>query len=186
MYIFCDIILVYNLKGEFAFEAKSVMKTLRNFVLFFTITATAIISGFINVLGGIALCFFVDVKSQENIDLFTTMGSSLLFSSVFLIFAVVIATFKKIWVPLIFNILGSGLYIYTVSELYAIPNNSLPKTVTEPLAERHLMTVIVTLLLLFLIVLNYFDEKNVNKRKAIMQKKNTENERQLTSEEKIL
>lgn len=162
------------------------MKTARNIILSLTIVTAIIICGFMNLSAGYAFCCLMDVDSQENINLFNSMGTGLLLSSLFLILATVIAFFKKVWLPLIMNIIGSCFYIYTVSKLYSIPNSSLPKDYTEPLAERHLFTVIVTLLLIILIILNYFDESNVQKRIDAKNKKIEQNERKLKDEEKIL
>ncbi len=161
------------------------MNTLRNITVVLTIAAVIIICGFINISAGYAFCCLIEVENQENIDLFNSMGTSLFVSSVLLITATIIALFKKVWLPLIMNIIGSIFYIYTVSELYAIPSTALDKSKTEFLAERHLITVIVTLLLLALCIFNFFDEKNVNKRSQLKQKSVKDN-RELTSEEKIL
>ncbi len=162
------------------------MKTSRNIILVLTIAATITICGLMNISAGYAFCCMMDVESQENIDLFNSMGTGLLLSSLFLVLSTIIAFFKKVWLTLILNIIGSSFYIYTVSKLYAIPNSSLPKEVTEPLAERHLITVIVTLLLIALAILNYFDESNVVKRLNAQKKKIEQNERKLTDEETIL
>lgn len=162
------------------------MKTARNIVLVLTIIATLIISGFINISAGYAFCYLIEVDTQKYIDLFTSMGNGLFLSSLFLITATVIAFFKKVWIPFILNIIGSGFYISTVSKLYDIPNTQLPETVTEPLAERHLLTIIVTVLLIALVILNYFDETNVIKRNDAKKKQKEQNERKLTDEEKIL
>ena len=162
------------------------MKAARNITLILTIAAVVIICGFVNVSAGYAFCCLIEVDSQEYIDMFNSMGTALIFSSLFLIASAVIAFFKKVWFPLIFNIIGSGFYIYTVSEIYAIPNSAIAKSKTEFLAERHLLTVIVTLLLLALIILNYFDEKNVQKRIKAQKQKTEHSEKALTSEEKIL
>jgi len=178
--------LVYFGKGDIAVTAIFIMKTTRNIVLTLTISATLIICGFMNISAGYAFCCLIEVDSQKYIELFNSMGTGLLLSSLFLIIAVVIAFFKKMWIPLILNIIGSGFYIYTVSKLYAIPNTELPETVTEPLAERHLLTIIVTLLLIVLVILNYFDETNVTKRTNAKKKHIEQNERTLTSDEMIL
>lgn len=162
------------------------MKTARNIIMILTIAAVIIICGFINISAGYAFCCLIEVESQEYIDLFNSMGSCLLLSSLFLIAALVIAILKKVWIPLILNIIGSGFYIYTVSEIYAIPNSAIEKSRTEFLAERHLITVVVTLLLLALIVFNFLDEKNVNKRQQRKAEKNAKVIRELTDEEKIL
>lgn len=162
------------------------MKTARNFILVLTIAAVIIICGFVNVSAGYAFCCLIEVESQEYINLFNSMGSCLLLSSLFLSASAVIAIFKKVWIPLVLNIMGSAFYIYTVSEIYAIPNSTLEKSRTEFLAERHLITVVVTLLLFALIIFNFLDEKNVNKRKLKKEKKTAQKTRELTSEEKIL
>ncbi len=162
------------------------MNTARNIILTLTVAATIIICGFMNISAGYAFCCLMEVESSENIQLFTSMGTGLLLSSLFLILATVIAFFKKVWITLILNIIGSAFYIYTVSKLYAIPNSSLPKEYTEPLAERHLLTVIVTLLLIALVILNFFNETNVAKRVKRKNKKIDLNDRKLTDEEKIL
>ncbi len=162
------------------------MKTARNFILVLTIAAVIIICGFVNVSAGYAFCCLIEVESQEYIDLFNSMGSCLLLSSLFLSASAVVAIFKKVWIPLVLNIIGSAFYIYTVSEIYAIPNSALEKSRTEFLAERHLITVVVTLLLFALIIFNFLDEKNVNKRKLKKDKKTAQTNRELTSEEMIL
>lgn len=162
------------------------MKTIRNITLFLTVASVAIICGFVNISAGYAFCCLMEVESQEYINMFNSMGICLLLSSLFLIVSTIIAFFKKVWIPLIFNIIGSGFYIYTVSKIYAIPNSAIAKSRTEFLAERHLLTIIVTLLLLILVILNYFDEKNVQKRMKAKAKKIEHLERALTHEEKIL
>lgn len=162
------------------------MKTARNFILVLTIAAVIIICGFVNVSAGYAFCCLIEVESQEYIDLFNSMGSCLLLSSLFLSASAVVAIFKKVWIPLVLNIIGSAFYIYTVSEIYAIPNSALEKSRTEFLAERHLITVVVTLLLFALIIFNFLDEKNANKRKLKKDKKTAQTNRELTSEETIL
>lgn len=158
------------------------MKTFRNISLALCIAAALIISGFINLMGGIGLCFFVDAEVQT----YKICGICLFASSIFLIFGTIAACFKKVWLPFAANIIGTICYIYTVTSIYAIPNSLVSKTDTEPLAERHLSTVIVTLLLFIITIINYMDEKNVNKRNINRQKKHDQINRQLTDEEKIL
>lgn len=158
------------------------MKTARTITLVLCVTATAIISGFINIMGGIGICFFVETSNAT----YKNCGICLFISSAFLILGTIIACFKKVWIPLAANIIGSAFYIYTVSQLYAIPNTLISKSDTEPLAERHLLTVIVTILLLALTVFNYFDEKNVSKRNIKQKEKQDKLNRKLTDEEKII
>ena len=158
------------------------MKNARIITLLLCVSATAIMSGFINIMGGIGICFFTETTNTTYIN----CGKCLFISSAFLILGTTLACLKKVWIPLAANIIGSAFYIYTVSQIYAIPNTLIAKTDTEPLAERHLLTVIVTILLFALIVFNYFDEKNVNKRSIKRKKKQDKLNRKLTDEEKII
>lgn len=158
------------------------MKKARTVTVVLCIAAVAIISLFMNSAGGFALAFLVESSS----DIFRKCGIALLVSSAFLIAGTVVACFKKVWIPLIFNIIGTACYIYTVSEIYSIPNTLRPKTDTEPLAERHLMTVIVTLLLFTLTVFNYFDEKNVSKRNEKRRLKAEQLTKKLSDDEKLI
>ena len=143
------------------------------------IAAAAIISGYINIFGGISIIVV-------NYEKYGKIGIALLISSLFLISGIVTAAFQKVWIPAVFNIIGSAAYIYTVSKLYAIPNTLIPKTQTEPLAERHLLTVIVTVLLAALTFFNFFSDKNVQKRQKLREKKIAEQNRALKDDEKII
>lgn len=158
------------------------MKKARNVILVLCIAATAVISLFINSVGGFALAFLVESSS----DIFYKCGVALLISSAFLVVGTVFACFQKVWVPLIFNIIGTACYIYTVSGIYSIPNEMRPKADTEPLAERHLLTVFVTILLAILVFLNYFSEKNAEKRNKKRAAKYGRDNRKLSDNEKIL
>lgn len=158
------------------------MKKARTVTAVLCIAAVVIISLFINSAGGFALAFLVESSS----DIFRKCGTALLVSSAFLIAGTVAACFKKVWIPLVLNIIGTACYIYTVSEIYAIPNSMRPKTDTEPLAERHLFTVIVTLLLFALTVFNYLDEKNVSKRNEKRRLKAEKLGQKLSDDEKLI
>lgn len=158
------------------------MKKARIVTLVLCIAAAAVISLFINSVGGFALAFMVESSS----DVFYKCGVALLASSAFLIAGTVVACFKRVWVPLILNIIGTACYIYAVSGIYAIPNSMRPKTDTEPLAERHLFTVIVTLLLFALTVFNFLDEKNVSKRNEKRRLKAEKIGKKLSDDEKII
>lgn len=159
-----------------------VMKKARTASLVLCIIAAAIISLCMNLAGGFALAFMVESSS----DIFRKCGTALMVSSAFLIAGTVVACFKRVWVPLVLNIIGTACYIYTVSEIYAIPNSLRPKTDTEPLAERHLLTVIVTVLLFALTVFNYLDEKNVKKRNEKRRLKEEALNKKLSDDEKLL
>lgn len=158
------------------------MKKARIVTLVLCVAAAAVFSGFINIMGGIALVFYVESAS----DIFRNCGICLWVSSAFLIAAVVLAAFQKVWLPAAFNIIGSSFYIYMVKTFYGIPNELLSKADTERFAERHLMTVFVTVLLAILIFLNYFSEKNAQKRSKKRAEKQNKNDRKLTDDEKIL
>ena len=155
------------------------MEKARKISLVLCIAAAAIISGYINIFGGISI-IVVNYEKYGNI------GIALLISSLFLIVGTVIAAFQKVWIPAVFNIIGTVPYIYSVMQLYAIPNSLIPKTATEPLAERHLMTVIVTILLAAVAFFNFFSEKNVQNREKRRIQKAAEQDRQLKDSEKIL
>ena len=144
------------------------------------IAAAAIISGFINIFGGVSIIVV-------NYDTYGDLGIALLISSAFLILGTALACFEKIWLPIVFNIIGTLSYIYTVHGLYSIPDSSKrPKLKTEALADKHMFTVIVTLLLAALIIFNLFTEKNVKKRQDKKAKKFNKENRSLNDSEKIL
>ncbi len=152
------------------------MKKARVFTMVLCIAAAVIISLFINTAGGIALA----------INGYSACGIALIASTVLLASGTAAACFKKVWIPVVFNVIGTICYIYTVSEIYAIPNTLIPKQNTEPLAERHLLTVIVTVLLFALAVFNYFDDTNVDKRNKKRRLKAEKENRKLSDDEKII
>lgn len=158
------------------------MKKARIITLILCIAAAAVFSGFINIMGGIALIVYVESAS----DIFRNCGICLWVSSAFLIAATVLAAFQKVWLPAAFNIIGTSFYIYMVKTFYAIPDELISKAETERFAERHLLTVIVTVLLAVLIFLNYFSEKNVQKRNKKRAERYEKNDRSLSDDEKIL
>ncbi|MBP1560803.1 MAG: hypothetical protein J6C96_06140 [Oscillospiraceae bacterium] len=158
------------------------MKKARIFTMVLCIAAAVISAGFINILGGIGFCFFV----ESNQNTYSICGICLFISSFFLILGTIFACIKKFWIPLIFNIIGTAFYIYTLSVIYGIPNNVVPKQYTELLAERHLITVSVTVLLLALTLINFMLEENVNKRMKKKADKLQKQNRRLIDEEKIL
>lgn len=158
------------------------MKKARTAVLVLCICAAAVISGFINIVGGIAFAFRV-----ESADVtYRNCGICLFISSAFLISGVILAAFEKVWIPAAFDVIGTAFYIFTVKMIYDIPNTLRPKIVTEPLAERHLMTAAVTVLLAVLVFLNYFTEKNSAKREKKRRDKYDRENRGLEDSEKIL
>lgn len=159
------------------------MKKARIVTLVLCIAAAAVFSGAVNIMGGIAI--LIQDFSNSAAD-FSFCGTALLISSAFLIAAVVLAAFQKVWLPAVLDIIGTGFYIYTVKTFYEIPNELIPKENTEPFAERHLLTVIVTVLIAVLVFLNYFSEKNTEKRSKKLAAKLDKNNRRLEDNEKIL
>lgn len=158
------------------------MKKARIITMILCIAAALVFSGYFNILGGIALSFVVESEKQDYFN----FGMCLLVSSAFLMSGTVIACFKKVWLPVIFNVIGTLFYIYTVSGIYAIPNELVPKQQTEPLAERHLFTVIVTVLLFAFAVFNFFDAENVCKRDRKRRLKEETENRELSDSEKLV
>lgn len=155
------------------------MEKARKISLALCFAAVAIISGWFNIFGGIAIIIV-------NYEKYGKIGIALLISSLFLIAGTVISAFQKVWIPAVFNIIGTVSYIYTVTQLYNIPNTLKPKVKTEFLAERHLLTVIVTVLLAVVTFFNFFSEKNSQKRQERRSRKLAERDRELTDSEKIL
>lgn len=155
------------------------MEKARKISLALCIAAAAIFSGYNNIYGGVSIIIV-------NYEKYGKIGIALLISSLFLIAGIVFAAYQKVWIPLVFNIIGTAAYIYSVSQLYAIPNTLIPKEKTEPLAERHLFTVIVTVLLIALTFFNFFSDENVKARQERRNKKAAEQDRPLEDSEKII
>lgn len=160
------------------------MKKARIITLILCIAAAAVFSGFFNIMGGIAI--LIQDYTQSAVGDYSLCGKALLASSAFLIAAVVLAAFEKVWLPAVFNVIGSAFYIYTVKVFYSIPNELIAKEYTEPFAERHLLTVIVTVLLAALTFFNVFTEKNSAKREKKRAEKYEKENRDLKNNEKIL
>ncbi|MGN1135452.1 MAG: hypothetical protein ACI4SF_04465 [Oscillospiraceae bacterium] len=130
----------------------------------------------LNTLGGAAFI----MNGYDN------CGIALFISTVLLIAALVFIAFKKSLVPLILTIVGSGFYIYTLAVIEAIPNTKIPKEYTEALSAKHFPTIAVTVLLILLVIFNFFSEEAVQKRIEKRNSKKAEKERSLNDDEKIL
>lgn len=130
----------------------------------------------LNTLGGAA--FIMNGYEKCGIALFA--------STLLLIAALVFIKFKKSLVPLILTILGSACYIYTLAVIEAIPNTKIPKEYTEALSAKHFPTIAVTVLLILLIIFNFFSEESVQKRYEKRMQRKAEKERSLNDDEKIL
>lgn len=130
----------------------------------------------LNTLGGAA--FIMNGYDKCGIALFA--------STVLLIAALVFIKFKKTLVPLILTVFGSACYIYTLAVIEAIPNTKIPKEYTEALSAKHFPTIAVTVLLILLIIFNFFSEEAVQKRLEKRNMRRAERERSLNDDEKIL
>lgn len=130
----------------------------------------------LNTLGGVA--FIMNGYDKCGIALFI--------STVLLVAALVFIAFKKSLVPLILTVVGSGFYIYTLAVIEAIPNTKIPKEYTEALLAKHFPTISVTVLLILLIIFNFFSEEAIQKRVDKRNKKAAEKNRSLNENEKIL
>lgn len=130
----------------------------------------------LNTLGGAA--FIMNGYDKCGIALFA--------STVLLVAALVFIKFKKSLIPLILTILGSACYIYTLAVIEAIPNTKIPKEYTEALSAKHFPTIAVTVLLILLIIFNFFSEEAVQKRLEKRNARKAERERSLNDDEKIL
>lgn len=130
----------------------------------------------LNTLGGAA--FIMNGYDKCGIALFA--------STVLLIAALVFIKFRKTLVPLILTVFGSACYIYTLAVIEAIPNTKIPKEYTEALSAKHFPTIAVTVLLILLIIFNFFSEEAVQKRLEKKNMRKAERERSLNDDEKIL
>ena len=91
-------------------------------------------------------------------------GYALILSTIFLLTALISAILKKVLIPFILNILGSGGYIYALAILSAIPNTKIPTESIERLMANHYPTAFVTVFLIVIIFFNYFSKEAVEKR----------------------
>lgn len=130
----------------------------------------------LNTLGGAA--FIMNGYDKCGIALFA--------STVLLVAALVFIKFKKSLIPLILTIFGSACYIYTLAVIEAIRNTKIPKEYTEALLAKHFPTIAVTVLLILLIIFNFFSEEAVQKRLEKRNLRKAERERSLNDDEKIL
>lgn len=113
-------------------------------------------------------------------------GFALFASTVLLVAALILIKFKKSLVPLILTIIGSACYIYTLAVIEAIPNTKIPKEYTEALSAKHFPTISVTVLLILLVIFNFFSEEAVQKRMEKRERARAEKERSLNDDERIL
>lgn len=148
----------------------------RKITLILTIIAEVICCLGLNMLGGFGFIF----NGYEK------CGYALFISTALLVAALVIAVFKKVIIPILLNILGSVFYIYALAALGSIPNTLIPKENTERLMMNHYPTIIVTILLVLLAFFNFMSEEAVQKRLAAKKAKESERDRALTDNEKIL
>lgn len=137
-----------------------------------TVAADVVAALFLDVMGGIGFC----MNGYEKV------GISLFVSAALLTAAVVLTGFGKMIIPAVLCIFGTIAYIYPINAVLAIPNTLIPKTATEPLAQRIYPTAAVSVLIIAMIVFNYFSESNIRRREQIR----AEKQRALRDDEKII
>ena len=137
-----------------------------------TVAADAVAALFLDVMGGIGFC----MNGYEKV------GISLFVSAALLTAAVVLAGFGKMIIPAVLCVFGTIAYIYPIRAVLAIPNTLIPKTATEPLAQRIYPTAAVSIAIVAMIVFNYFSESNIRRREQIR----AEKQRALRDDEKII
>jgi hypothetical protein len=115
---------------------------------------------FFNIIGGIGLTTIFTSYEEAGYALFASVP--------ILLAGLLFACFRKITLPLILDVIGSGCYIYAMGVIYAIPHEVYPKYMTEPVASRHLPGIIFSILLVILCVINYLmKEKKPPERKTL-------------------
>ncbi|MBQ4312456.1 MAG: hypothetical protein II773_12795 [Oscillospiraceae bacterium] len=137
-----------------------------------TVAADVVAALFLDVMGGIGFC----MNGYEKV------GISLFVSAALLTAAVVLTGFGKMIIPAVLCIFGTIAYIYPIRAVLAIPNTLIPKTATEPLAQRIYPTAAVSIAIVAMIVFNYFSESNIRRREQIR----AEKQRDLRDDEKII
>lgn len=136
------------------------------------IIAIAVYPVFFNILGGIGII----VKSgDEN----SSSGVILIVSSVLLISGGVLAIFRKNIASAICTAVGTVAAVYVIRAISLIAN-------TDKLVMRHLPTVAVPVLVAVILLLNFLDPEAVRRRAEKKRAKLESENRELTSDEKIV
>ncbi|GEM_PF-2700828 len=118
---------------------------------------------------------------------YETAGTFLIVSSAILIPIAILTIICKISIiSCLFNIIGTGCYLYTISVLNNIPNAVIPKESTQALLNNHLPTISVTILIFLLAFINYMSDEKVNERNARKKLKAESENRELAESEKIV
>lgn len=134
---------------------------------------------FLNGMGGYALI----------INDYRVCGICLLASGGALAVSLLLSVCKKlpaIILSAVFDIAGSALYIYPISVITAIPSTKISKAYTDVIAGRMYPAIIVTALIAVILLLDYLDPANAEKRAAKKQAKLMERTRSLEEHEKII
>lgn len=117
---------------------------------------------------------------------YANAGIGLFISVAFLTAGIALIGRGRMILPLIMNIIGTGGYVYAISVIGAIRHEKIPKEATEPLMARIYPAISVTVLLLVLIIMNYFSPYQEAKREAKRKARYEAVERPLTKDEKII
>ena len=158
---------------------KSFMDILRKASLGLGCAAFAVCCLFLDLLGGIAIY----TNNYES------AGSCLILSVVMLLAALITAFFRKgllNLLSLIFNIVGTILYIYPIAVLNGIPNSVVPRSSVEIFTSRIYPTIIVTILLLTAVFADFFSYDRMAEREKKKIERDKERRRSLTDDEKII
>ncbi len=145
-------------------------------VLVITVIADVICSLFLNVMGGIGLA----------LNNYQKAGYSLIASAAVLTLAIIFLRRGGMVIPSVLCAAGTALYIYPIRVLDSIPHTLIPKQNIEPLMQRIYPAVSVTVLLVIMIVFNYFSDEQINKREARRRAKYEREDRKLRNDEKII
>lgn len=113
-------------------------------------------------------------------------GIGLFVSTFFLTLSVLFLGKGRMVLPALFDIIGTAGYIYAIKIILAIPHTKVAKQSTEMFAGRIYPAISVTVLVLIVIIMNYFSPQQTAKREARRKKKYDRISRPLKNDEKII
>lgn len=140
------------------------------------VAALVICSLFLNLVGGIG--FYIN--GYENV------GTALFVSSFFLTLSVIFLGKGRMILPAVFDVIGTAGYAYAIKVILDIPHSKVAKQSTEMFAGRIYPAITVTVIVLIVVIMNYFSDIQKAKREARRKKKYDRTNRPLKKDEKIL
>lgn len=174
-----NVIMIISIKGRCVkiktTELSDHDKAKRVFVVL-SVIALVICSLFLNLVGGIG--FYIN--GYENI------GTALFVSSAALTLSVIFLGKGRMVLPAVFDIIGTAGYAYAIKLILEIPHSKVPKQSTEMFAGRVYPAITVSVLVLIVVIMNYFSDIQKDKREARRKKKYDKTNRPLKRNEKIL